>query len=48
MQCFMRGGTRVNVSLWPGGSTWLPSGLREAIGCVCIEERSFRRRTPAF
>lgn len=41
VQCFVRGGTRVNVSLWPwpGGSKWLPRGLREAIGCVCIEER---------
>lgn len=46
MQCFVRGGTRVNVSLWPGGSKWLPSGLREAIGCVCIEERDALDRGP--
>lgn len=39
VQCFVRGGTWVNVSLWPVGSKWLPSGLREAIGCVCVEER---------
>lgn len=34
----------MNVSLQPGVTlqwTWgLPSGLREAIGCVCIEERT--------